>query len=141
MTLSTLTTKGSNEVFVKILRRARRFSFLKCKQPLRGGSTRGPEKGREKVRTRCSDGRGMGARTVYQPQPSSGTQRPEWKLHAVRQGAGRLRGQARGGVGPSLHLLLAQSLGLGHHNWAPAGQGSMTRSAKIGLSPGFKGQR
>lgn len=59
MTVSTLTTKGSDEVFVKILRRGGRFSFLKCKQPLlRGDSTGGPEKDREKVRTRCSGGGG-----------------------------------------------------------------------------------
>lgn len=144
MTVSTLTTKGSDEVFVKILRRGGRFSFLKCKQPLlRGDSTGGSEKDREKVRTRCSGGGGGwgGTRTVDQPQPSSGTQRPEWKLHAVRQGAERPQRAGQGGAGPSLHLLLAQSLGLGRLNWAPAGQGSMTRGAKNGLAPGFKGQR
>lgn len=119
MTVSTLTTKGSDEVFVKILRRGGRFSFLKCKQPLlRGGSTGGPEKGREKV-TGCSGGWGGRTRTVDQPQPSSGTQRLEWKLHAVRQGAERPQRAGPGGAGPSLHLLLAQSLGLGHRNWAP----------------------
>lgn len=56
---------------------------------------------------------GGGTRTVDQPQPSSGTQRLEWKLHAVRQGAERPQRAGPGGAGPSLHLLLAQSLGLG----------------------------